>query len=94
MEFRVDKCVKCGAELGVPRLQGGRPSRFCSGGCKISGEAEMRRLTFLLRKFEEGAGVECLNGDGKVSLKREKVIAGLRARFDHLAGVPVAESDG
>jgi hypothetical protein len=88
MDFRVDECVKCGSPLKGPGKQGGRPSRFCGEGCKISGESEMRRLNFLLRKFEEGAGVECLNGDGKVSPKRQKVIAGLRTRFDHLAGVP------
>jgi hypothetical protein len=48
----------------------------------------MRRLTFLLRKFEEGAGVERLNGDGKVSPKRLKFIDDMNERFDHLAGVP------
>jgi hypothetical protein len=48
----------------------------------------MRRLSFLLRKFEEGAGVERLRPSGRVSPEREKVIADMKARFDHLAGVP------
>lgn len=43
----------------------------------------MRRLNVLLRKIEEGRGVELLNAD-RASLRREKVIAGLQARSDHL----------
>ncbi|BCP14846.1 hypothetical protein MINTM021_17550 [Mycobacterium paraintracellulare] len=88
MDFRVSECVKCGAALKGVGRQGGRPSRFCGEGCKVSGESEMRRLSYLLRKFEEGAGVERLNGDGKVAPRRQKVIDDMRARFDHLAGVP------
>lgn len=87
MDFRVSGCVKCGASLKAGKA-GGRPSRFCGEGCKISAESEMRRLSFLLRKFEEGAGVERLNGGGKVSPRRQKVIDDMRQRFDHLAGVP------
>jgi hypothetical protein len=48
----------------------------------------MRRLNVLLRKFEEGRGVDMLNGG--VAPKRQKVIAELQTRFDHLAGVPNA----
>jgi hypothetical protein len=88
MKFNIFECVKCGTALeGRPSSRGGRPSRFCSEGCKVSAEAEMRRLNFLLRKFEEGRGVELLNG--RLSPQREKVIAGMQARFDRLAGVPV-----
>ncbi|HYB37248.1 MAG TPA: hypothetical protein VEF72_16875 [Mycobacterium sp.] len=80
--------MKCGTPLEGPGVRGGRPSLFCGEGCKISAEAEMRRLSFLLRKFEEGAGVERLRPSGRVSPEREKVIADMKARFDHLAGVP------
>jgi hypothetical protein len=46
----------------------------------------MARLQSLLRKFEEGLFIEKLNG---LALpRREKVIAEMQARFDHLAGVP------
>jgi hypothetical protein len=47
----------------------------------------MSRLQSLLRRFEEGRGVELLNRDD-VSPRRVKVIAEMQARHDHLAGVP------
>ena len=47
----------------------------------------MSRLQTLLRKFEEGRGVELLRGD-EVSSRRVKVIADMQARYDRLAGVP------
>jgi len=50
----------------------------------------MRRLNTHLRAFEEGRLVELLNRD-EVSERHQKVIAELRARFDHLAGVPKAD---
>jgi hypothetical protein len=46
----------------------------------------MRRLNVHLRAFEEGRYVELLNRD-EVSERRQKVIAKMQARFDHLAGV-------
>ena len=73
-----------------PGPKGGRPSRFCSDGCKISAEAEMRRLNVHLRAFETGRYVELLNRD-EVSLRRANVIAEMQARFDHLAGIPKAD---
>jgi hypothetical protein len=97
-------CPKCGGELSGPGPRGGRPARFCCEGCKVSAEAEMRRLNVLLRKFDERRGVELVNAAGRVSRGREKylaelaarydrVIGELQARFDHLAGVP-ARRDG
>lgn len=88
MKFRPSECVKCGTPLEGPTPRGGRPSRFCCDGCKVSAETEMRRLAFLLRQFEEGAYVERLRPSGKVSPERANVIADMQARFDHLAGVP------
>lgn len=87
MKFRVTEWMKCGSALDGPGSAGGRPSRFCGEGCKISAEAEMRRLAYVLRQFEEGRGVELLNHD-EVSPRRQKVIGDMKARFDHLAGVP------
>ena len=86
MKYTPSECPKCGTELASsPR--GGRPTRWCSEGCKRSGEAEMSRLQSLLKGFEEGRGVELLNRD-EVSPRRVKVIADMQARYDHLAGVP------
>ncbi len=90
VRYAPTECPKCGAELAKsPR--GGRPTRWCGDGCKRSGEAEMSRLQTLLRKFEEGRGVELLTGDS-VSPRRMKVIAEMQARYDHLAGVPKGTS--
>jgi hypothetical protein len=50
----------------------------------------MRRLNVHLRAFETGRYVELLNRD-EVSERRQKVIAEMQARFDHLAGVPKAD---
>lgn len=46
----------------------------------------MARLQSLLRKFEEGAGVDQLSG--KASGRRQDVINRMQSRYDHLAGVP------
>jgi hypothetical protein len=86
VKFRVRDCVKCGTSLEGPGERGGRPSRFCSEGCKTSTEAEMRRLTVVLRKFEVERG-HCLIHGGTPE-RTDRVIAELQARFDHLAGVP------
>ena len=91
MKYQPEECPKCGAELEA-RGRGGRPSRWCCEGCRRAGEAEMARLQRLLVKFEEGAGVQRLNGTGKVDVKRATVIADMQARFDHLAGVPLREN--
>jgi hypothetical protein len=72
--------------------RGGRPSRFCSDGCKLSVEAELRRLTVHLRGFEEGGYVDLLNYD-EMKPQRRKVIEQLQARFDFLAGVPPRSDD-
>jgi hypothetical protein len=42
--------------------KGGRPTRWCSQGCKRSGEDEMSRLSSLLRLFAVGRYVDQLNG--------------------------------
>jgi hypothetical protein len=86
MKFDITTCVKCGTELDPPGPEGGRPSRFCSEGCKISTEAEMRRINVLLRKLEEGLAVDRING---FTSERSEVIADLQARYDQLAGVNV-----
>jgi hypothetical protein len=52
----------------------------------------MGRLQFLLRKFEEGRGVELLNRE-EASSRRQRVIAEMQARYDHLAGVPERGDD-
>ena len=52
----------------------------------------MRRLNVHLRAFEQGRYVELLNWD-EVSERRQKVLAEMRARFDHLAGVPKRGDD-
>jgi hypothetical protein len=91
MNFRVTECVYCGSPLDGPGDKGGRPSRFCGEGCKIAAEAEMRRLAFLLKHFEEGAYVDRLRPCGVVRPERQKVIDEMLERFDHLAGVPTCD---
>jgi hypothetical protein len=79
-------CPKCGAKRDA---SSGRPTRWCSEGCKRSGEAEMSRLQSLLRKFSEGLYANALNPSMPAS-RHAEVIADMQARFDHLAGVPPA----
>jgi hypothetical protein len=81
-----ENCPKCGAALPVQSSRGGRPTRWCCSGCQKSGEAEMARINGSLKTFEDGLGVERLNGWS--TAKREQVIADMQARYDHLAGVP------
>jgi hypothetical protein len=83
MQFTPSTCPKCGAKRPASR---GRPTRWCSEGCKRSGEAEMARLQSLLRKGEEGRLVEALNG--RTNANRVQALTDLQARYDHLAGVP------
>jgi hypothetical protein len=88
-------CVKCDAELQPPDSRGGRPSRFCSEGCKVSAEAEMRRLNVVLRRLEDARANEPVRW-GYSDTERvqaavaryDEAIAPLQKRFDHLAGVP------
>lgn len=87
MKYMPTECPKCGAEL-VKNPRGGRPTRWCSDGCKRSGEDEMNRLSSLLRKYEEGRACDRLNG--RDTADRDQVIAELQARYDRLAGVPNA----
>lgn len=89
MNYMPSRCPKCGSQL-VRSPKGGRPTRWCSEGCKRSGEAEMERLNGLLRTFEMGRAVDRLNGLGTAT--RDDVIAGLQARYDRLAGVRLADS--
>jgi hypothetical protein len=91
MKYTPTECPKCGATLTAPGRRGGRPSRWCCDGCQRSGEAEMARLNFLLKKFEEGRGIELLNA-GRVLPRRQQVITEMQARYDHLAGVPAGET--
>jgi hypothetical protein len=84
--YTPSECPKCGTAI-AKSPSGGRPTRWCCEGCKRSGEAEMSRLQSLLRKFEQGRGVELLNRE-EVSPRRQRVIAEMQARYDHLAGVP------
>ena len=92
---RPTNCVKCGVELQAPGARGGRPSRFCSEGCKFSAEAEMRRLNVVLRRLEDKRANEPLGGWARdpekvqaAVAKFDEAIAPLQKRFDHLAGVP------
>lgn len=88
MKFHPTECVKCGAEL--ERGGRGRPSRFCSEGCKASVEAEMRRLTVNLRTLEQRRSTHVAHlmpTDGF-----DAAIDELQNRFDHLAGVPQRET--
>jgi hypothetical protein len=85
MKYQPADCPKCGTELVRPP-GGGRPTRWCSEGCKRSGEDEMNRLSSLLKTFEEGRAVDKLNG--RDTKRRSAVMKRLQSRFDHLAGVP------
>ncbi len=66
MPYTPTECPKCGNAL-VRNPKGGRPTRWCSEGCKRSGESEMARLDSLLRLFTEGKYVDLINGrhDGR-----------------------------
>jgi hypothetical protein len=90
VRYTPSRCPKCGTEP-EPKPKGGRPTRWCSDGCRTAGEAEMARLQRLLVKFEEGHYVHLLNYDD-ASARRLKVLAELQARYDHLAGVPERKS--
>ncbi|SKY52346.1 Uncharacterised protein [Mycobacteroides abscessus subsp. massiliense] len=89
MELQISQCVKCSHELD--RGRPGRPSRFCSDGCKASTEAEMRRVNVHLRKAEERRNLALLHN--MPTANHDRVIADLQTRYDHLAGVPAAEAD-
>jgi hypothetical protein len=90
MKDRPTECVKCSTVLQGPGSRGGRPSRFCSEGCKVGAEAEIRRLNVVLRKFEEDRAREPLQwregaDPARVArelARRDEAIADLQARFD------------
>ena len=84
-KYTPSECPKCGTAL-VKNPGGGRPTRWCCEGCKRSGEDEMSRLSSLLRLYTEGKYHELLNG--RPDEHRDKLIAQMQERYDHLAGVP------
>ena len=86
MRYTPTECPKCGTEL-ARSPKGGRPTRWCSDGCRNAGEAEMTRLQRLLVKFEEGQTRHLLNY-AEANPRRQKVIDEMQARYDHLAGCP------
>lgn len=87
MKYTPEECPKCGSGL-VRSAAGGRPTRWCSEGCKRSGEDEMSRLSSLLRTLEGDRVLDRLNGyPGAVSATND-IMAQLQSRYDHLAGVP------
>jgi hypothetical protein len=85
VKYMPPNCPKCGTDL-VKNPRGGRPTRWCSEGCKRSGESEMARLESLLRLFTEGKYVDVING--RFDELRAEAIADMQARYDHLADVP------
>lgn len=86
MQCTPTECPKCGTEL-VRNPKGGRPTRWCSEGCRRSGESEMARLESLLRVFHRGS---LRRQDQRATRPlRDDAIADMQRRFDHLAGVPV-----
>ena len=97
MRYTPSECPKCGAALeNGPK--GGRPTRWCSEGCKRSGEAEMARLQAELRGWEKGLRECRLNGYDTNAYHKESferrlaIISEMQARYDHLAGVPPART--
>ena len=93
MRMTAAHCVKCGSEL--PRGAPGRPSRFCSEGCKASAEAEMRRLNTHLRNLEARRAAQVFGPDPERERRRyDAPVAELQARYDHLAGVPASTTKG
>lgn len=85
MKYTPSECPKCGTDL-VRSPRGGQPTRWCSEGCKRSGESEMARLESLLRQFTEGKYVDQING--RRDELRDEALADMQTRYDHLAGVP------
>lgn len=98
MRYTPSECPKCGTSIATSS-KGGRPTRWCSEGCKRSGEAEMARLQSQLRGWEEGARESRLNGHDTSEFyaesfaRRQAIIAEMQARYDHLAGVPKRGDD-
>ncbi len=91
MRMQVTHCVKCG--VGLERGGRGRPSRFCSEGCKTSTEAEMRRLNTNLRAMELRRAGLVYGPDAEEARRScDGQIATMQARYDHLAGVVPASS--
>jgi hypothetical protein len=64
----------------------GRPTRWCSEGCKRSGEDELSRLSSPLKALESER-VD-IRQRGGMPERTTEIIDDLQHRFDHLAGVP------
>lgn len=79
-------CSKCGRGLEPPR---GRPSRWCSEGCRRSGELEISRLQAVLRTFELGRASDRMNGMDVTT--RDRAMAEVSSRLDRLCGVESKE---
>jgi hypothetical protein len=87
MKYAPSECPKRGSGL-VRSAAGGRPTRWCSEGCKRSGEGEMSRLSSLLRTLEGDRVLDRLNGYHRPVCVTGDIMAELQSRYDHLARVP------
>jgi hypothetical protein len=82
-------CPYCGRDIQPPDVQGGRPRRWCSAGCKRSGEAKMRRINLVLKRLELDKVWQERHGRHAATIERiDAQIAEQQACYDHLAGVP------
>jgi hypothetical protein len=83
-------CPKCGTSLKPPGHSGGRPKRWCSEGCRRSGESEMRILHCEMKNLQRRRSDYLLRSQyldpSKQVEKVDALIADLRAKYDQLAG--------
>jgi hypothetical protein len=99
VRYTPTECVKCGSTL-ARSPKGGRPTRFCCDGCRVSAEAEMRRLNVVLRRLEDQRANKPLQWWGAAEklpaavAAIDEAIAPLQKRYDHLAGVPQVNNGG
>ena len=85
----IPKCPKCGSALPRREPGPGRPSRYCSVGCRRSAEFEIRRIDRAIEKVEDRLRLIRTSDMPEVGrreglAKYEAELAQLEARFREL----------
>jgi hypothetical protein len=88
------KCPNCLTALERPGESRGRPRRWCSDGCKRSGEGKMRRLHQALKALDRDKVRQLRHSNHAATIARiDELIEERQREYDRLAGAAPVDDE-